>query len=77
VNAADVRSVQPRDQIEERRLPGTVRADQPDDLSLLQRERDVGEGDDPAETPRNVLDREKRDRTPDDMTVRTANASRR
>ena len=76
-DAAAVRAIEPRDQIEERRLSGAVRPDQPDDLSLLQRKRDVGEGDDAAEPPRDVLDRKKRHRRRDDMTARTANAFRR
>ena len=53
-----VRLVQPRDQVEERRLAGAVRADQADDLALADVERDVVDRDDPAEPPRHVLDRE-------------------
>src|SRR5439155_15335551 len=71
---AVVRAIQAGDEVEERRLPGTVRPDQPDDLSLLQCERDIGERDDPAEASWDVLDRKKRHRTRDDMTVRTAYA---
>jgi len=37
-DAPAVRAVKPRDQIEERRLSRTIRADQPDDLPLLQLE---------------------------------------
>src|SRR6266699_4150862 len=76
-DAAAVRAVQARYEVEERRLPGAVRSDQPDDLSLLEVERNVGESDDPAETPRDVLDRKKRHRTRDDMTAWTAYAFRR
>ena len=76
-NAAGVGAVEPRDEIEERRLPGPVRSDQPDDLALLQLEGDVGESDDPAEPPCDVFNREKRHRTRDDMTVRSASAFRR
>ena len=76
-DATAVRLIQPRDEIEERRLPSAVGPDQPDDLPLLQRKRDIGEGHDPAETPRDILDRQKRHRRRDDMTVRTANAFRR
>ena len=55
-----VRLVEPRDQVEERRLAGAVRADQADDLALAHVERDVVDRDDPAEPPRHVLDREQR-----------------
>jgi len=76
-DAAAVRAIQPRDQIEERRLSGTVRPDQPDDLSFLHRKRDVGQRDDAAEPPRDLLNRKKRHWRRDDMTARTANAFRR
>ena len=52
-----VRPIDPRDQVEDGRLAGAVRADQPDDLTLVRVERDVVERDDPAEPPRYVLDR--------------------
>ena len=53
-----VRLVQPGDQVEERRLARAVRADQADDLALAGVKRDVVDGDDPAEPPRHVLNRE-------------------
>src|SRR5205085_7182654 len=55
---ARVRPVEPGDQVEERRLAGAVRADQPADLAALDAERDVVDGDDAAEAPRHVLERE-------------------
>ncbi len=76
-NAAAVRAVEAGDEIEERRLPGAVRPDQPDDLSLLQVERNIRESHDPTEPARDVLDRKKRHRTRDDMTVPTEYAFRR
>src|SRR5438067_225037 len=54
---AVVRPVEPRDQVEDRRLAGAVRPDQPDDLALTDVERDVVDGNDPAEAPRQLLDR--------------------
>src|SRR5438094_147025 len=55
---ARIRAVQAGDQVEERRLAGAVRADQPGNLALLDRERDVVDGDDASEPLREVLDRE-------------------
>src|SRR5207248_8026877 len=46
---ARIRAVQAGDQVEERRLAGAVRADQPGNLALLDREPDVVDGDDAAE----------------------------
>src|SRR5438067_5097022 len=54
---AVVRPVEPRDQVEDRRLAGAVRPDQPDDLALTDVERDAVDGNDPAEAPRQLLDR--------------------
>src|SRR5207247_10402081 len=56
-DAAAVRPVQACDDVEKRRLPGAVRADQAADLALLDGHRDVVQRDDPPESPRNVLDR--------------------
>ena len=56
LDRAVVRPVDPRDQVEDGRFAGAVRADQPDDLTLVRVERDVVERDDPAEPPRYVLD---------------------
>jgi hypothetical protein len=50
--------VQPGDQIEQRRLSCAVWADQPRDLAALDRERNIVDGDNPAELARHVLDRE-------------------
>ncbi len=50
--------VQTGDDVEERRLAGAVRADEPADRALLQDERHIVERNDPAETPRHVLDSE-------------------
>ena len=55
---ARLRLVQPRDHVEERRLAGAVRADQPDDLARVRLDRDVVQRDYPAEQPGDVLDRE-------------------
>src|SRR5215208_715672 len=54
--------VEPRDQIEHRRLAGAVRADEPDDLPLVHVERYVVHRDDAAEPSRHALDREHRHR---------------
>ena len=59
-DAAGVRLVEARDDVERRRLAGAVRPDQPGDLALVDRERDVVERDDAAEGPGHVLDREDR-----------------
>src|SRR5207244_12796422 len=55
---ARVRAGETGDHVEERRLAGAVRPDQPDDLVLARVERDSVEGDDPAEAPADVLDLE-------------------
>src|SRR5581483_368774 len=60
VELAPVWSVEPRDDVEERGLACAVRTDQPDDLPLLDLERDVVDRDDAAEPPRHVPDGEKR-----------------
>src|SRR5262249_3776640 len=57
---ARVGLVEAGDQVEERRLAGAVRPDQPDDLAGLDVERHVVDGDDAAETPPYVLEREQR-----------------
>ena len=57
VELARVGPVEPRDHVEERRLAGAVRADQADDLPLLDVERDVVDRDDAAEAARDVADR--------------------
>src|SRR2546423_1427232 len=54
---AAVGPVEPRDQVEDRRLSRAVRPDQPDDLALADVERDAVDGNDPAEAPRQLLDR--------------------
>ena len=46
---AGARRSQPRDHVEERRLAGTVRADDADDLAALDRERHVRDGDQAAD----------------------------
>src|SRR5262249_54568986 len=51
---AGVRLVEPRDDVERRRLASAVRPDQPGDLALLDRERDIAERDDAPEAPRDV-----------------------
>src|SRR5205085_1046654 len=53
---AGVGPVEAGDNVEERRLAGAVRPDQPDDLVLARVERDTVEGDDAAEAPADVLD---------------------
>ena len=55
-----VRPVQTGNQVEQRRLAGAVRADQPDDLTLTDVERDVVDRDDAPEPPRHVLHGEQR-----------------
>ena len=54
---AGVRRPHPRDDVEERRLPGAVRADQAPDGTFLDREVDTGEGGDPAEADLDALER--------------------
>jgi len=56
VDPALVGRIQARDDVEERRLAGAVRPDQPGDLLLLERERDVVERQDAAEAPSDVFD---------------------
>src|SRR2546422_600426 len=53
-----VRAHQPRDQVEERRLAGAVRADDGVDRSLADREGDVVDGDEAAERLAYSLDLE-------------------
>jgi hypothetical protein len=55
---ARVRLVEARDQVEERRLAGAVRADQADDLALATSSVTSSTRHDPAEPPRHLLDRE-------------------
>ena len=43
-------------------LPGAVRADQPGDLALVDRERELVEREDAAEAPADVVDLEQRHR---------------
>ena len=52
------RRVEPRDHVERRRLPGTVRTDQPDDLARVGAEGDAVQRDDAAEPLRHVLNLE-------------------
>ncbi len=52
-----VRRVEPRDDVERRRLAGAVRADQPGHDPLGDLERDAVEGDNAAESERDVPDR--------------------
>ena len=49
LDVATVRRVEPRDEVEDSRLAGSVRTYQPDDLALRHVERDVVDGDDAAE----------------------------
>src|SRR5581483_6727089 len=55
---ARLRTVDARDDVEERRLAGAVRPDEPDDLAGLRLDGYVVERHDPAEPPRDVLDRQ-------------------
>jgi hypothetical protein len=55
-----VGAVEPRDQVEQRRLAGAVGPDQADDLSFGHVQRDVVDRHDAAERLRHVLDREQR-----------------
>src|SRR5262249_52775649 len=71
VELACVRPVQPRDDVEERCLAGAVRADQADDLSLLDLERDLVDRDDPPESPCDLANREQCHRA----TVNTASTT--
>src|SRR6058998_882623 len=48
-HCAGARRSQPRDHVEERRLPGTVRPDDADDLAGRDHERHVRDGDEAAE----------------------------
>jgi hypothetical protein len=55
-HAPVVGAVKPRDDVEEGGLAGAVRADEAGDRALVLRERDVVEGEDPAEPALHVLD---------------------
>jgi hypothetical protein len=57
-NAPGGRTVEARQAIEQGRLAGSVRPDQADDLTRLDIERDVVEGDDPAEANSDIPDAE-------------------
>src|SRR5581483_315241 len=57
-DVAGVEPVQPRDDVEGRRLAGPVRADQTEDRVLLRLDRDVVERHDSAKPQRGVLKRE-------------------
>src|SRR5215218_3168150 len=57
-DATRIGLVEPRDHVEERRLAGAVRADQPRDRFFLGRERHPVERNDPPEAARDVVDRE-------------------
>ena len=59
-NRAGIRLVESRDDVEGRRLARAVRADQAEDLTLGDVERDVVEGDDAPEAASEVLDGEQR-----------------
>ena len=61
-DASLVRAVEARDEVEERCLARAVRADQPADLPGVELQRHVGEGEDAAEPPRDVLYRQERHR---------------
>src|SRR3954454_15856172 len=61
-NIAAVRRVEAADAVEQRRLAGAVRADQPEDLPRLDREGDTVEGDDAAEAKRDLANFEQRHR---------------
>src|SRR3954447_2284426 len=54
-----VRPIEPGDQVEQRRLAGAVRADQPRDLAALDRKGNVVHRDHPAEAAADMLDGEK------------------
>ena len=57
-DAAGVGPVEARDDVEGGRLAGPVRADQSDDLAGVEREREVVEREDAAESARDLLERE-------------------
>src|SRR5215471_1047127 len=59
-HGAAVRPVEPRDDVERRRLAGAVRPDQAGDLSVVDGERQLVEREDSAEAPTDVLDLEQR-----------------
>jgi len=59
-NAAPVEGEETADQVEERRLPGAVGADDRPDLSRKDLEADAGDGDDAAELLPDVTDFEER-----------------
>ena len=61
---AAIGRVEPADAVEQRGLAGAVRPDQPEDLALLDGERDAVERDDAAEAQSDVADFEQR-RAPD------------
>src|SRR5439155_21579931 len=63
VPGTGVGPVETSDHVEGGRLPGAVRADQADDLTLLDVERDVVEGDDAAEPTDDVPHLEQRHRS--------------
>ena len=57
---AALRPVQARDDVEGRRLPGAVRADQPRDLAPVDGERDIVESHEAAKPACDVLERQER-----------------
>src|SRR5215211_3056980 len=59
-DAAGVRRVEASDHVERRRLARAVRADQPRDLALVERERHVVESNNAAEASRDRVDLEQR-----------------
>ena len=59
-DVAAVRRVEPADAVEQCRLAGAVRADQPEDLAFVDRERDAVERDDAAKAHRDIADFEQR-----------------
>jgi len=61
-DCAAVRLVQPRDDVERRRLARAVRPDQPCDLALFDAQRELVEREDAAEAPADVVDLEQRHR---------------
>src|SRR5690606_14959970 len=58
--AAGARSVEAGQAVEDRRLAGTVRADDRGDLARARGERDVVDGDEAAEAHGQMLDRQER-----------------
>src|SRR5512132_174761 len=62
VHSTGIGRVEAGDDVEERRLAGAVRTDEPGDRSFVQRKRDVVEGDDASEPAGHVLNCQERHR---------------